>query len=177
MTPMVDESLAATGQRIDDLEARIRVHTPERRLSMRRHAVALRHEQANALAAARRAPAQTTDERAARLRSRLEVAEHSLDADLAEDRSAFTAAVEAELESWDRFIERLLTRAAEQTGPARDHAEAAITALRRQRISVNGRLDAVRAAGWNTWREERTRVSAARDQLEQMADDLSATLY
>lgn len=128
------------------------------------------------LAAARRTPAHV-DDRVERLRSRLEVAERSLDADLAEDRSAFTAAVEAELHSWDVFAERLQASAAARTGAARNQAEAGITALRRQRLAVTERLDNLRAAPWETWREQRMRVTAAREELERMADDLSASLY
>jgi hypothetical protein len=176
MTMMVDEQLTEIGQDIDELEARVRIHGAEQRQRMRRHAVALRHEQANALAAARRAPA-NIDDRVARLRSRLEVAERSLDADVAEDRSTFTAAVEAELHSWDVFAERLQATAAARTGTAREQAEAAMRALRRQRLAVTERLDALRAARWETWREQRMRVTAAREELERMADDLSASLY
>jgi hypothetical protein len=176
MTTMVDERLAEIGQDIDELEARARVGGAEQRQRMRRHAVALRHEQANALAAARRAPAKV-DDRVARLRSRLQVAGRSLDADVAEDRSTFTAAVEAELHSWDVFAERLQATAASRTGTVREQAEAAMKALRRQRLAVTERLDALRAARWETWREQRTRVTAARAELERMADDLSASLY
>jgi hypothetical protein len=176
MTMMVDERLAEVGRHIDDLEARVRGRGAEQRQRMRRHAVALRHEQANAIAAIRRAPTHV-DDRIARLRSRLEVAERSLDADVAEDRSAFTAAVEAELHSWDVFAERLQATAAARTGTARDQAEARMRALRRQRFAVTENLDALRAARWETWREQRMRVTAAREELERMADDLSETRY
>ena len=176
MTMMVDERLAEVGRHIDELEARVRARGAEQRQRIRRHSHALRQEQANALAAARRTPAHV-DDRVERLRSRLEVAERSLDADLAEDRSAFTTAVEAELHSWDVFAERLQATAAARTGAARDQAEAAITALRRQRLAVTERLDDLRAARWETWREQRMRVTAAREELERMADDLSESLY
>jgi hypothetical protein len=176
MTMMVDERLAEVGRHIDDLEARVRVRGAEQRQRMRRHAVALRHEQANAIAAIRRAPTHV-DDRVARLRSRLEVAERSVDADVAEDRSTFTAAVEAELHSWDVFAERLQATAAARTGAARDEAEARMRVLRRQRFAVTESLDALRAARWETWREQRMRVTAAREELERMADDLSESLY
>lgn len=176
MTMMVDEQLAEIGQGIDELEARVRIHGAEQRQRMRRHTVALRHEQANALAATRRAPA-NVDDRVARLRSRLEVAERSLDADAAEDRSTFTAAVEAELHSWDVFAERLQATAAARMGTAREQAEAGTRALRRQRLAVTEHLDALRAAHCETWREQRMRVTVAREELEQMADDLSDSLY
>jgi hypothetical protein len=176
MTMMVDERLAEVGRHIDGLEARVRVRGAEQRQRMRRHTVALRAEQANAIAATRRAPARV-DDRVARLCSRLAVAERSLDAELAEDRSTFTAAVEAELHSWDVFAERLQATAAARTGTARDQAETGMRALRRQRFAVTESLDALRAARWETWREQRTRVTAAREELERMADDLSESLY
>ncbi len=99
--------------------------TADDRQRVRRHVDALRQEQANAQAAARHAP-DPVDERLSRLRSRLEVAERSFDADLAEARSAFTAAVDAELQGWDVFAERLQTTAAARTGTARDQAETGI---------------------------------------------------
>ena len=112
-----------------------------------------------------------------RLRSRLDVAERSLDADLAEDRPHFTAAVEAELQGWDAFAERLQATAAAKTGSARDRAETGIKELRRRRLAVTKRLDDLHDAPQEAWREHQERVTAARDDLERMADDLSASLY
>jgi hypothetical protein len=172
----IDERLTGAGRHIDDLEARVRLQGAEQRQRNRRHVQALREEHANALAAARRAPAQL-DDRVARLRSRLEVAERSFDADLAEDRYRFAAAVEAELHSWDLFAERLQTAAAASSAGARLQAEAGIKRLRGLRLTVAERLNELRAARWGTWRQQRTRVTAARDELERMADDLSASLF
>lgn len=176
MVMMVDERLALVGRCIDGLEARVRVRGGEQRQRMRRHVVALRREQANAVAATRRAPIRV-DDRVARLCSRLEVAERSLDVEVAEDRSAFTVAVEAELHSWDVFAERLQATAASHTATTRDRAEAAMRPLRQQRLVVSQRLDALRGAGWDAWREQRMRVTAAREELERLADDLSESLY
>jgi chromosomal replication initiation ATPase DnaA len=176
MTTMIDEALSDAGRRIDELEARMHVHAAERRHRMRRHINALRQEEANAIAAGRRAPDQL-DDRAARLRSRIEVADRSFDADLAEDRRGFAAAVEAELRGWEMFTERLQAAAAARRGRAREQAEAGITQLQRQSLAVTRRLDDLAAERWDRWQERRKRVTAARDELERMADDLSASLF
>ena len=101
----------------------------------------------------------------------------SLDADLAEDRPHFTAAVEAELHGWDAFAERLQATAAAKTGSARDRAETGIKELRRRRLAVTERLDDLRDVPGEAWREHQERVTAARDELERMADDVSASLF
>ena len=83
----IDERLAEVDRRIDDLEAGMGPRRSDQRQSVRRHVDALRQEQANAQAAARHTP-DPVGERLSRLRSRLEVAERSIDADLAQDRRA-----------------------------------------------------------------------------------------
>jgi hypothetical protein len=176
MTTTIDEPLAEVSWRIDELEARMRVHGPDDRQRIRRHVHALRQEHANARAAARQDPGRI-DDRVARLRSRLEVAERSFEADLAENRSAFTAGVEAELHCWDAYTERLQTTAAARTGTARAQTEAGIADLRRRSLAVRDGLNDLRAGRWQTWHEQRTRVTDARDQLERTADDLSASLF
>jgi hypothetical protein len=176
MTTTIDERLAEAGRRIDDLEAAMRLRGSDERRYVRRHVEALRQEQANAEAAARRTP-DPVGERLSRLRSRLDVAERSLQTDRARGRSDFTAAVEAELHAWDAFAERLQTTAAARTGSARDRAESGIKELRRRRLAVTERLDDLRNAPQEACREHQERVTAARDELERMADDLSASLF
>jgi hypothetical protein len=83
MTRTIDGRLTEVSRYIDELEARMHVHGPDDRQRIRRDVHALRQEQANALAVARHAP-DRIDDRVARLRSRLEVAERPFDADLAE---------------------------------------------------------------------------------------------
>jgi exonuclease VII large subunit len=173
---MIDEQLGAAGRRIDELEARGRHRGAAQRQRLQRRVDVLRTELANALDVARRTPDQA-DERVARLRSRLEVAERSLRADLAKDGCAFFAEVEAELDSWDTFAERLQTTAAARTGRARERAEAALTKLRHHRLAVGERVRELRTAGRETRREQRTRVTAARDDLEQLADHLLASVF
>lgn len=172
MTITLDERLTDVRQPIDALEAQVRLRGAGQRQRLRRRVHALREEQANALAAARRTP-DGLDDRVARLRSRIEVAERSFEADVAADRSSFTAAVEAELHGWDVFAECLQSAAAERRGEARDQAELAITQVRLRRLAVTERLNELRAATWETWRQQQTRVTAARDELERTADNLS----
>lgn len=172
----IDDSPADVDRRIDELEAGVPARCAGDQTAIRRHIEALRREQANARAAARRTP-DPVGERLSRLQSRLDVAQRSLDADLAQDRRQFTAAVEAELHAWDGFAERLQATAAGKTPNARDRAEAGLKELRRRRLAVAERLDDLRNAPQHAWRERQERVTAARDELERMADDLSASLF
>ena len=115
------------------------------------------------------------EQRLAQLKTRLNVAERSLAADISGDRAAFVAAVESELESWDTYLERLQTTVATRAWHTRERAETAIADVRSLRIAVGERL-AQAGATANGWQEQRERVGAARDELEQKADELSATL-
>ena len=124
-----------------------------------------------------RRPRLTPDEvesKLAQLRTRLDVAEHSLAADVSDDWATFAAAVEAELESWDAYLERLQTSVATKAWKARAEAEAAIGDVRTRRIAVAERLAQARDGVGHASQEQRERVSAARDALEENADDLSA---
>ena len=116
------------------------------------------------------------EQRLARLKTRLDVAERSLAADVSTDWATFAAAVEAELESWDTYLERLQTTVATRAWHAREQAEAAIGEVRGRRIDVDERLAEARVAADGGWQEQRERVSTARDELEQKADELSAKL-
>ena len=116
------------------------------------------------------------EQRLAQLRTRLDVAERSLAADVSTDWATFAAAVEAELESWDTHLERLQTTVATRAWHAREQAEAAIGEVRGRRIDVDERLAEARVAADGGWQEQRERVSTARDELEQKADELSAKL-
>jgi hypothetical protein len=116
------------------------------------------------------------EQRLAQLKTRLGVAERSLAADVSGDWATFAAAVEAELESWDSYLERLQTTVATRAWHAREQAEAAIGDVRSRRIAVDERLAQARAASADGWQERRELVSAARRELEQKADELSAKL-
>lgn len=116
------------------------------------------------------------EQKLAQLKTRLDVAERSLAADVSGDWATFAAAVEAELESWGTYLERLQATAATRAWHAREQAEAAIGDVRSRRVAVDERLAEARGAAGNDWEEQRVRVSAARDELEQKADELSAKL-
>ncbi len=102
----------------------------------------------------------------AQLRARLDVAERSLAADLSGDWATFVSAVEAELETWDTYLERLQATVATRAWQAREQSEEAIADLRSHRLAVGDTLA----------RGVRERVTDARDALEQKADELSAKL-
>ena len=116
------------------------------------------------------------EQKLAELRTRLDVADRSLAADISGDWATFVAAVEAELESWDIYLERLQTTVAARAWHARQQAEKAIGDVRSRRIAVDERLAQARDAADGAWLDEKARVSAARDELEQRADELSAKL-
>jgi chromosome segregation ATPase len=116
------------------------------------------------------------EQKLAQLKTRIDVAERSLAADVSGDWATFAAAVEAELESWDTYLERLQATVAAREWHAREQAEKAIGDVRSRRIAVDERLAQARDAADGTWQEQRARVSTARDELEQKADDLSAKL-
>jgi len=173
-TTTIERQLAKIRQRV--LSRRLRVAAgsaePPR---IERHLEALHHEEESLRAAARHAPDEV-DERLGRLKTRLDVVEHALAADSSSDWPTFAGAVEAELRSWDAYLERLQTSAASRAWRAREQAEAAIGNLRSRRIAVDERLAEAREAAGDELREQRERVSAARDELETKADELSATL-
>jgi len=116
------------------------------------------------------------ERRLAQLKTRLDVAERSLAADVSGDWATFAVAVESELESWDTYLERLQTTVATRAWHTREQAETAIADVRSLRIAVGERLAQAGDAAVNGREEQRERVGAARDELEQKADELSATL-
>jgi hypothetical protein len=106
------------------------------------------------------------EQRLAQLKTRLEVVERSLTADVSDDWATYATAVEAELASWDTYLERLQTTVVTRAWHAREQAETAIGEVRTRRLAVDESL----AHG------VRERVTEARDELEQKADQLSAKL-
>ncbi|MGZ4289339.1 MAG: hypothetical protein ACXVQZ_01805 [Gaiellaceae bacterium] len=116
------------------------------------------------------------EQKLGQLKTRLDVAERSLAADASADWPTFAAAVEAELESWDTYLERLQTTVATRAWHAREQAEEAIGDVRSHRIAVDERLAQERDAAGNGWQEQKERISEARDELEQKADELSAKI-
>ncbi|HTZ05519.1 MAG TPA: hypothetical protein VMB53_07160 [Gaiellaceae bacterium] len=170
-TTTSEDRLAEVQCRIDRLQARVQSGAPR----ARRHLDALRDEEAAVRAALLQAPDEV-DEKLGRLRTRLDVAEHSLEADGSDDWSTYVTAVEAELRSWDTYLERLQASVAARAWRERERAEAAIGDVRSRRIAVGERLARVRDSDGAVPQEARKHVTAARDELEQRAAELSRTL-
>ncbi len=170
-TTTIEDQLAEVRRRIDQLQAHAQAGAPR----IRRHLDALHEAEAAVRAAVRRAPDEV-EEKLGQLRTRLDVAEHSLEADASDDWATFAAAVEAELHSWDTYLERLQTSVAAKAWKAREQAEAAIGDVRSRRIAVGERLGQMRDSAGAASQEARKHITAARDELEQKAADLSTKL-
>ena len=171
-TTTIQDELAEVRRRIDCMRACAQACGLPR---ARHHLDALQQAQASVHAAAGQAPDQV-EEKLGQLKTRVDVAEHSLTADLSGDRQTFIAAVEAELDSWDTYLERLQTSVAANAWKTRARAEAAIADVRTRRIAVDEHLANGGERTGEAWQQQRTRVIAARDELEQKADELSTKL-
>ena len=111
------------------------------------------------------------DAKIEQLQSRLKSAEHALTAELAEDRQAFSDAMNAYLDDFKRLSAELNEKATTMSGSAREQAEAAISDIQRSRDAVAERVAQVRAASGERWREGRESVATARAELERKADE------
>ena len=174
-TTTIENPVEEARHRIDRLQAFARIDSASISSRIRRHLVALHEEEASVLAAAREAPDELA-EKLGQLRTRLAVAENSLVADVSDDWTTFAAAVEDELRSWDTYLERLQATAATRAGNARERAEAAIADVRSQRLAVYDRIAQARGDVNGTWHEQRNHVSAARDELDRKAAELSSRI-
>jgi hypothetical protein len=174
-TTTIEDQLAEVRCRIDRLAAFAYADTTPEPARIERHLDALEQEEASVLLAARDAPDET-EERLGQLKTRLAVAEHSVTADLADNWAMFAGAVEGELRNWDTYLERLQTRVAAKAWKTREQAEAAIRDVRSRRIAIDERLAQARVARRDSWQEQRKRITAARDELEEKAAELSTKL-
>lgn len=171
-----EERLEEIRRQIDQLQGRARAGSAEAKTRIKPHLDALREEEASARAAVRKA-GDRAKEKIEQLESRLEVAEQALIADAAEDKTKFAAAVNAELQSWDTFFERLQGTVATNTDQAREQLQASIVELRSRRDSLAELVAQMRSASEETWRAQKRRVAVARDELERKADELAAKLH
>ena len=145
-TTTIDDQLFEIRRRIDRLQARARADAPR----IWRHLDALGQAEAAVRAALRQ--------------------------DASDDWPTFAAAVEAELRSWDTYLERLQTSVAAKAWKAREQAEAAIGEVRSRRIAVGERLvQAPHSAGAPS-ENTRRRITAARNELDKRAAELSTKL-
>jgi hypothetical protein len=175
-TTTIEDQLAEVRRRIARLQPLAQTGLVAERARIQRHLDALHQEEVSVLAAVRQAPDEV-DEKLGQLRTRLAVAENSLAADVSDEWTTFAAAVEDELRSWDTYLERLQATAAAKAGNARERAEAAIADVRTRRIAVYDGLARARKNIDGCWHEQRNHVSAARDELEQKAAELSAANF
>jgi len=174
MSTTIEDQLAVARGRIGLLNTLAHAGLVADTARVNRHLDALRREEASVRAAVHRGP-EEGKERLGQLWTRLAVAENSLAAEVSEDWPSFVAAVEDELRGWDTFLERLQTTSAAQIGETRERLEAAIADLRTRRIAVYHALAEARERVNGAWHEQRNLISAAREDLEQKADELSAT--
>jgi len=172
-TTTFEERLAEMARQIDWLEAKARAGGGEARSRIQRQLGALRQQEAAARTAAHEG-AEAFDERFEQFEARLQAAQSSVAADLADNREKFADAIENELHSWDTYLERLQTRTALRAANAREQSEAAIRDLRRRRNALAERLADARTASGAAWDEQKQRIAAARDDLERKADEVSA---
>lgn len=171
-TTTIDDQLLEIRRRIDRLQARARIDSPR----AWRHLEALGRAEAAVRAALRQDAFDEVDETLAQLKTRLDIAERSVEADAADDWVTFTAAVEAELRSWDTYLERLQTSVAAKARKTREQAEAAIGEVRSRRIAIGERLmEAPRSVGAPS-QNARKRITAARNELDKRAAELSTKL-
>jgi hypothetical protein len=172
----IEDQVAQVCHRIDRLRARTEASANGGALPrMRSHLDALHQEEASIRAAAAHAPDEV-EEKLVQLKTRLDVAEHALSADVSDDWVTFAAAVEEELRSWDAYLERLQTSVASKAWEAREQAEAAIGDVRSRRIAVEERLAQACDGAGDGGQEQRKRVTAARDELAQKAHQVSTKL-
>jgi hypothetical protein len=174
-TKTIEERLAEIGRQIDQLQARARAGSAEARSRIQPHVDALREQQAAVRAAFRKAD-DTALEKMDRLDARVDVAAQSLLTNATDDMAKFTAAIEAELQSWDGFFERLQDAAATKTGKAHEQMKATIAELRERRKSVAELVTKLRTASNEAWRTQKQKLTTALDELEQKADELAAKL-
>jgi hypothetical protein len=172
-TTSFEERLAQMGRQIDELEAKGRSSAGETKARIQRELGALRQQEALARAAAEQ-PTDGFEEKFEQFQARLRVAQSAVTADLTENREKFADAVDDELHKWDAYFERLQAQTVMRTSSTREKAEAGISELRRRRNDAAARLADVRAASGDAWDEQKKRLAAARDELEQKADELSA---
>ena len=170
-TNAIDDQLARLRRRVDRLSDHAHTRAPR----VWRHLDPLREAEGAVLAALREDRADEAREHLAQLMTRLDIAEHALAADLAEDWATFAAAVEAELASWDIYLERLQTAAAEKAWTRRARTEAAISDLRSRRIAAGERLALARRSSGGVSQAARRHITAARNELDRRAAELSNT--
>jgi hypothetical protein len=170
-----EERLAEIRQRIDDLKARAGDGAGESQARLDRTFDALLDD-ADAANAALEEKADAVADRFTELELRVEAASNRVAAEMAGDASTFADAVEAELGDWDAAIERLQARSAVKAYTAREQAEVSVAELRKARNRAAERLAESRSSSGEAWEDQKKRVTAALEDLEQKAREATAKL-
>ncbi len=192
MSTKTDNRLEEIRERIGELEAKAEAAGDRAKQSINGQVEALREHEAAARAAAREAHEarmrnvaahaeaaeaklkqvdDAADAKVEQLQKRLRSAEHALAAELAEDRQAFSDAMNAYLDDFRELSAELNEKAKTQAGAARGQADAAVSDIRRSRDAVAERVVQARTASDERWRESKAAVAAARAELERKADE------
>jgi hypothetical protein len=169
MSIKTDNPLDEMRERIDELEAKAQAAGEGAKQSIKGQVEALRQHESAARAAAREAHEART-QNVEQLQTRVKAAEHALTAELADDRQAFSDAMHAYQEDFKELSAELNQKAKTMTGSARQQADEAISDIRRSRDAVAERVEHVRTASGERWRESKASVAAARAELERKAD-------
>jgi hypothetical protein len=169
MAITMNEHLGDVRRRIDRLEVKAQLGTEDSKSRMQRYIETLRRDEESARASARERAA-AVEERFEQLDNDLELAEHRVAAEFAETESEFNDALEAELHRWDAYLDRMQTKAAAETGVARERAEAAVADLRQRRVSIGKTHSDVGTAAGEGWSGAKVRVLAELDELKAKAD-------
>ncbi len=172
MATAIDERLGAMQHRIDRIEEKAKSTATAAKTRLEQYVATVKEDEASARAEAHR-QAGAVDEKLEQLGNDLDIAEHRLAAELADDRKSFADAVQAELHDWDVFLERMQAKAAEKSAPARTEVEKAIADLRRRRTEITESLAGVREVTGEKWSDAKVRVLAALDELKSKADSVT----
>lgn len=168
---LTDYLLGEAHSRLERLEEDARGSTYEH-ARIRRHLDAVRVAEASAATAGRGAGNRFA-EALEDLETRLAIARHRLDAELADNRRLFERAVEAELRDWNTYLQRRQRRAAAEVRVG-GQSQLVITGLRSHHDEVARRLRELRAVSDESWWDGRNEVEAALDELERTADAATA---
>jgi hypothetical protein len=179
----MEARLAAAGRRIDQVASRARDVRDDTRVRVEARVQALRARQAAASSKARVAvEAEAWDEHAVALDRELgeidaeiAIAVAQLELDAAEDRAAFEAAVQRQIDAYRRYAQRLQggAGAAGQGQPGRSGVAAA--SIRERGAAAAERLRRLRAASGEASNSLRAGVLAALDDLDRAAKQARPT--
>jgi ElaB/YqjD/DUF883 family membrane-anchored ribosome-binding protein len=161
-TPTVNERLADVNRRSDKLQAKAQVGTAEAKTAIQRQVDKLRGD----AAAVSKARGPAADEKLAQLEAKADVAEERAKSEVADKWDTFGKAAANALDRWDAYLERVDEQTWIKTDAASMRAGSAKTEVKQRRDAVAKSLADARAAQGDKWREQKKRVGAAFDKLD-----------